>query len=155
MLYVTTAGTIKFSILSLYDRLFGSQKRFRLVLILIGVFVLMHTFVEIVVLLFQCKPVHGAWDVFIQSVCVNIPLAAIIMGSINVVVDFVVLFLPMPLVWNLNIQKKWKVQLVGIFLLGGLSVARLANPDVPSLMTMQCLHMQYLSNSDRWRTCES
>ena len=79
-----------------------------MILIAIGVSVLLHTFVEVFVVLFQCRPVHGVWDVFTQSVCINIPVAAIFMGSINVFVDSVVLLLPMAFVWSLQIYKKWK-----------------------------------------------
>ena len=63
---------------------------------------------------------NALWNPLVTGFCINVNLAAIIFGSINVVIDIVLLVLPIPLVWQLKIQMKWRLQLIGIFLLGGL-----------------------------------
>ena len=120
VLYVAGTAAAKFSILLLYRRLFGLYKKFLITLYVVGAITFCYSLVEILVIIFQCRPVNAAWNFNIEGTCVDLALGGIIVGSINVATDFVTLFLPMPLVWSLNIQMKWKVQLVGIFLLGGL-----------------------------------
>lgn len=68
----------------------------------------------------ECTPVHKAWDLDVEGSCVNILLAACIPASINVVSDVVTFLLPLPLIWNLHLERNRKVQLLGIFLLSGL-----------------------------------
>lgn len=111
---------VKFSILFLYKRLFGTNRHFRQLLWAIGGFVAAYSLVEILVLIFQCRPIDAAWNMTVHGTCVDIALGGIIVGIINVVVDFLILFLPIRMVWRLKLKKKWKFQLIGIFLLGGL-----------------------------------
>lgn len=111
---------MKFSFLCLYKRLFGADHRFKQILWGVGAFVAAYSLVEILVLIFQCRPISAVWDMHVHGTCVNIALGAVIVGSINVVVDFLVLLLPVRMVWQLKMKKKWKLQLIGIFLLGGL-----------------------------------
>ena len=120
VLYVASTAAAKFSILLLYRRLFGLYWKFLLALYAVGAVAFSYSLVTILVLIFQCRPINAAWNFSIEGNCVDLALGGIIVGSVNVATDFVILFLPMPLVWSLKIQNKWKVQLAGIFLLGGL-----------------------------------
>lgn len=120
VLYVACTAAAKFSILLLYGRLFGLYNKFRVALYVVGAITFCYSLVSILVIIFQCRPVNAAWNFNIKGECVNLVLGGIIVGSVNVAVDFVILFLPMPLVWSLDVQTKWKVQLACIFLLGGL-----------------------------------
>ena len=118
--YVLGTALVKFSILFLYKRLFGANKRFKNVLWGVGAFTGAYSFVEATIAIFQCRPVNAAWNMNVHGYCVNIALGAIIIGSINVAVDFVTLILPIHPVWKLKMKMKWKLQVIGIFLLGGL-----------------------------------
>lgn len=120
VLYVAGTAAAKFSILLLYRRLFGLFKKFLIALYVVAAVTFCYSLVEVLVIVFQCRPVNAAWNFSVQATCVDLALGGIIVGSVNVATDFVTLFLPMPMVWRLNIETKWKVQLVGIFLLGGL-----------------------------------
>ena len=44
----------------------------------------------------------------------NIPLAACIPGAVNTVSDFMTVILPIPLVWNIHLKRKSKIQVLGI-----------------------------------------
>jgi hypothetical protein len=44
----------------------------------------------------------------------------VVMGSLNVVTDIATLCLPMPLLWRLQISTERKLQLIGMFMVGGL-----------------------------------
>ena len=120
--YVVGTALVKFSFLYLYQRLFGSNHRFRQVLWACGAFVAAYSLVEVIVLIFQCRPVNALWDMHVKGTCVNLALGGVIIGIINVIMDFVTLVLPVRMVWTLRMKKKWKFQLIGIFLLGGLYV---------------------------------
>ena len=58
----------------------------------------------------------------VPGTCINLALAAIIVGAVNVAIDVVTLLLPAHAVWHLQLEKRWKIQIIGIFLLGGLWV---------------------------------
>ena len=118
VLYVAGTAAAKFSILLLYRRLFGLYRKFLIALYIIAAISFCYSLVEILVIIFACRPINAAWDVNVRGTCVDLALGGIIVGSVNVATDFVTLFLPMPMVWGLNIELKWKIQLVGIFLLG-------------------------------------
>lgn len=120
IVYVLGAALVKWAILLLYRRLFGSNRRFQYVLWSVGAFVSAYSLAEVLVIIFQCRPVDAAWNLSVTpSYCVNMSLGAIIVGALNAATDFLVLLLPIPVVLGLNLKTKWKLQLIGIFLLGG------------------------------------
>ena len=59
----------------------------------------------------------------VQGTCVNLALVGIVIGAVNVAIDVATLMLPVHAVWHLQIEKRWKIQIIGIFLLGGLWVS--------------------------------
>lgn len=63
--------------------------------------------------IFQCMPISYAWDIEMLSEgsCINLGLQTLISGIINVITDFVIVGMVIPLVWKLQIsrQKKWFV----------------------------------------------
>lgn len=69
---------------------------------------------------FQCHPINGAWDRSVEAKCMNVELWSLVIGIVNVCLDFGVLFLPIGMVWGVQMKLKWKLQVVGIFMLGGL-----------------------------------
>ena len=120
MLYCIGTSAFKFSALLLFRRIFGSVRHFDVVFWIITFVILANNIAEIFLSIFQCNPVHKAWDVEVPGSCVNILLAACIPGSINVITDLVVVLVPVPMIWNLHMDTIRKIQLVGIFLLSGL-----------------------------------
>lgn len=73
------------------------------------------------VTIFQCRPVGAAWDKRIQTYyCINAyPMYEGVLIS-DLLTDVIMLVLPMPLVWNLQLPKLHKLAILGIFTLGGL-----------------------------------
>ena len=55
-----------------------------------------------------------------QGTCLDLKALLLATAIINILTDIAVLVLPMPIVWNLKIQRSQKVAVSGIFLLGGL-----------------------------------
>ena len=83
-------------------------------------FTLLYSTAEFLVAILQCVPIRKVWEPTVAGFCVNGPLAAIIPGAINVATDFVIVLLPIPLIYKLHMQRRWKTQIIGIFLLSGL-----------------------------------
>lgn len=50
----------------------------------------------------------------------NVELWSLVIGIVNVCLDFGVLFLPISMVWGVQMKLKWKLQVLGMFMLGGL-----------------------------------
>ena len=120
VLYCIGTAAFKYSALLLFHRIFASVPRFTAFLWCFAFVILTNNIAEIFLSIFQCTPVHKAWDLNVQGSCVNILLAACITGSVNVISDVVTFLLPVPLIWNLHMEPNRKIQVVGIFLLSGL-----------------------------------
>lgn len=118
--YCLGAATFKFSVLCLYLRLFGSSRKFAILCWATGLVTFVYSLIAVLMTIFQCSPMRKQWDMTVSGHCLNTTVAAIIPGAINAGTDLVVVLLPIPFVWNLPMQKKWRIQIVGIFLLSGL-----------------------------------
>lgn len=62
-------------------------------------------------LLFTCRPIAYNWDPSIDGTCGNLKALEISSGVFNMLVDVWVVFLPLPVIWKLQMsrQKKWAV----------------------------------------------
>ena len=75
---------------------------------------------QMFITILACKPVRGYWDHSIHAKCTD-QLNQIIGAAIqNVVTDIVILCLPLPILWKLKMTMERKLQLTGLFALGGL-----------------------------------
>ena len=119
--YPPTIAAVKISTLLLFGRIFPDRK-LRRFLWAIGIFVSTYTAITTLTTIFQCRPIKGAWDPTLDADCIQIKLVYIVMGSMNVLTDFALLFAPLPQLWNLQIRRDTKIELIGIFSIGGLFV---------------------------------
>ena len=119
--YCPAIACVKFSVLLLYRRIFPNP-RFRIIIWSLGAFITCYSLVLLFGIIFQCKPIRGAWDPAIDAKCIDLGLIIVVTSALNVFTDVSTLCLPMPLLWRLNLPKERKIQLTGIFLLGGLYV---------------------------------
>ncbi|KAI4241099.1 MAG: hypothetical protein L6R40_004738 [Gallowayella cf. fulva] len=67
-------------------------------------------------------PVHSFWDLGVPGHCVNIDQFFIASGSVNVVLDFIIFILPIPLLWRLRTSLNQKLILTAIFTVAGFVV---------------------------------
>ena len=122
-LYPVTIGTIKISTLLLFARIFPSRN-FTRILWAVGLFISTYSTIMILLLIFQCKPIKGYWNSDPEADCISNAKVFIAMASLNTITDFLVLSLPLPLLWKLQMPRGMKLQVMGIFSVGGLSVAQ-------------------------------
>lgn len=92
-----------------------------------GTFVLSYSIGQAVLTVFQCNPIDALWEPAVQGKCINLHDVIIVFASLNIGTDILVLCLPLPQLWKLNMPSRRKYELMGIFFLGGLF-------DFPSLI---------------------
>ncbi len=119
--YSLTITIVKLSILLLYRRIFITQG-FQRTTIYVGLICLAWFFIAIFVDLFQCSPFKAAFDVELLFTDQCIDLQAFYWGitAANLALDVILLYLPLHMVWGLQLPKRHKIALSGIFMLGGL-----------------------------------
>ena len=122
VLYNPAIACVKFSVLLLYRRIFHS-KTFRLVLNGVGGLIFTYTCIAVITSIFQCRPVQAAWDMSItDAVCIKLNVEVVVFAILNAMTDLATMCLPMPLLWRLQMETGRKLQLMGLFLAGGLYV---------------------------------
>ena len=116
-------GKIKLSVLLFYDRIFGIAKpNFRYILLITGGLVIAYGVAGVLGTIFQCVPLSDLWKPPSNHapVCILFGRLVLTMGAVNIVTDIIILSLPIPLVWRLQVSKPRRWQLVIVFSLGGL-----------------------------------
>ncbi|MDI1490430.1 MAG: hypothetical protein OHK93_001633 [Ramalina farinacea] len=119
ILYFTCAMAIKTSLLLLYYRIFSVVTWFRH--LLLGAFVVcaLYFLIDAFVAIFECTPVAFYWNHTIEGGhCINQTAFYRWNGVANLLIDFGVLGLTMPMIWRLNLATRQKISLSLIFLLG-------------------------------------
>ncbi|KAJ6157843.1 hypothetical protein N7470_005435 [Penicillium chermesinum] len=131
---------VKLSILVLYRRIFLVQQRwFKVALWANGAYALGLGIASTLLFIFQCHPIDYYWTRYVSFYGEPIPGGACLAHTVqylgapqilSTVSDLVILFLPVPIIWNLTIQTARKVALSAVFLLGaftvGCGIARIA-----------------------------
>ena len=67
---------------------------------------------------FQCRPVKAAWRSLPAAHCFNYRAWLVGTNVPNIVIDFFILVLPIPLVWRLNLSVPRRASLNAVFLVG-------------------------------------
>lgn len=69
--------------------------------------------------IFPCKPISANWDVTItDGKCADKTKIYLATAGLNVITDILILALPIPMVWNLQMPRRRRIGLVGLFALG-------------------------------------
>jgi hypothetical protein len=72
----------------------------------------------ILMMAFGCSPIRKYWTPGIPGVCLNLEVMYLVGGIPNIVLDFLILLLPLPLLWKLKMPLNRKLLVVGVFVLG-------------------------------------
>ena len=119
--YATDITLVKCSILCLYLRIFGINRKFSMLCYGMIAFVVAWGVAVFFVTIFQCEPVRAAWDKNISGEhCLNLKHFLIGTNVPNIVADAGVIALPVPLVWKLQLSRMRRVGLVTVFLFAAL-----------------------------------
>ncbi|KAH6637888.1 hypothetical protein C7974DRAFT_451058 [Boeremia exigua] len=98
-----------------------------LVLWVIDGFLVLNVMFYIALFLFQflaCRPLAHAWNPLIPGTCVsNKMVVHIVSAAINTASDLIIVILPQPIIWRLELGRRRKWGLSAVFLLGTLACA--------------------------------
>ena len=121
-IYNTGISLVKISVLLFYSRVFRNVRSYRIALYVVGA-ILVGWWIAIDFLaLFTCVPVQRAWQSNVPGHCLDQQKTFLGASISNVVADFILLVLPVPMLWNLQVSRSRKFALVGVFVAGYLSV---------------------------------
>lgn len=124
----------KISILLLYLRIFAVHTWFRRIdHILIGS-VTAYMTAAVFAAVFQCTPVTRAWDKSITGTCISIEENWYANAGFAIATDVIILVLPVRLIVRLSLPTGDKIAVLGVFLIGGLSVKQ---------STLHCLDVNH------------
>ena len=119
-MWVLAVTTIRVAVILLYIHIFPSR-RFRL--ICVGVIGLNFFFLVSTILAecLICRPISSHWDLaMVGASCGNEQALALYTASLNLLQDVVVVFLPMPVLWSLQLAPHKEF---GVTLMFGVGVA--------------------------------
>ncbi|KAI3396868.1 hypothetical protein diail_11572 [Diaporthe ilicicola] len=116
--YVTTIVLIKHSILLMYIRIFPRERKLRITAYIVAAVVTAWGIALYFVFLFQCSPARKAWTPSVEGHCIEYNWIQIGNAVPNIMTDFLILCMPIPLVLKLHITVYQKFALSLTFSLG-------------------------------------
>lgn len=157
--WVTSTTLIKLSLLHFYravflNRAISSARSTILQYVAFGLYILIVSFWtgRVLLSLLMCRPIQKQWDFSLPGHCGNFTAQEISISTINMVLDFSIVLLPMPFLWNLQLPRKKKLAVNVTFSLG----IWLVPPICPQYLTgslfsanqiiLQHMHHQYRSS---------
>ncbi|KAL8854181.1 MAG: hypothetical protein Q9198_010935, partial [Flavoplaca austrocitrina] len=140
--WAITMAFIKISILLFYRRLFPSTattKTWRMCDLALIIFTVAVCLVSVFGSSFACTPVAHIWDpISTNGHCINLIGFARFTSITGLVTDILILTLPIPIVWNLQMEQSKKIAVTGVFLLGSF------------VCVASAIRFYYLEQIDRW-----
>ena len=124
----------KLSLLLFLYHVFRVDKRFRIVAWITGIVLLVWSIVTILMAIFACRPVSASWNLkqYMDPRTVCKPQAYEVLniyGFCNVVTDVLLIFMPVPLIWNMQTNRRKKIGVALVFATGSLYVSPILRRD--------------------------
>jgi hypothetical protein len=120
-IYAFANTTIKASLLVFFYYTFPTRF-FRITILTVGGFVTLWLLAMVFGTTFQCTPIDFAWNKSQTGHCINIATFFVTLGIINAVTDTIIVLMPLPLIWKLNLPKGRKIGICGIFALSSIVI---------------------------------
>lgn len=108
----------KLSVLMLYLRVFGINRPFRYTVFFVMTIWTMYIIADVLVITFECNPVQKAWDPLVPGHCINIINVGVAIGYFNLITDCMILILPIPMLWSLQLALRMKLAVLAMFMTG-------------------------------------
>jgi len=126
--YSPAIAMVKFSILLFYARIFTENTArlptliwFRRALYAMGAVTALWWVLCQSIVIFECSPIHYFWDHKpISGHCIDVQQFFTGQAIPNIITDAILLALPLPLIWRLQLPMVQKAGLSAVFLLGSL-----------------------------------
>ncbi|KAJ5771065.1 uncharacterized protein N7511_003116 [Penicillium nucicola] len=112
---------VKVSIVLLLRKLLGTVNWFRWAATGVIIFVIAWAITAVIGNTFQCWPVQYFWDQTIKGHCMDgQTIFFVIIGSLSTTENFVIVLLPLPVVWRLQMPLEEKIELTILFTAGSM-----------------------------------
>ncbi|KAI0854546.1 hypothetical protein F4860DRAFT_499150 [Xylaria cubensis] len=119
VLYAVVLACLKFSILSLYRTIFGTNRHFYILTWVVTAVVACWALQIIISTNLQCIPISVTWDPDQHGKCINYGAEALAAFIIDIITDLTILSIPIPLVKRLNTSRTNRRGLMIVFAAGG------------------------------------
>ncbi|KAG7136444.1 hypothetical protein HYQ45_005996 [Verticillium longisporum] len=133
--YVICLSLAKLSILCFFLRIFPNRV-FRIITYSVMIFIGMSTTVFVFLQIFQCSPIEYNWlgwkGTFGSFRCLNVNTLVYTAAGFSIAQDVIILVLPLPLLFGLNMSWRSKVGIVIMFSLGVF------------ILITSCIRLQYI-----------
>ncbi|KAL4970637.1 uncharacterized protein BDV14DRAFT_186423 [Aspergillus stella-maris] len=120
-LYTACITLIKLSILAFYARLFPIRPM-KVSVYIVGTSIVLWCFGVCLIGAVTCIPFRKLWMPELEGGCIDLAKFYYGLQVPNIVTDAVILFMPVRVVWGLNMPRVQRVLLLGIFMLGALTL---------------------------------
>ena len=118
LVYNTGLTVIRMSVLLTYVRIFRIVPVYRVVFWIVAFLIISWGIAIDVMAIFTCTPTHKEWDWTTPGHCLNYRKAFLRTAVTNIVIDFILLVLPMPMLWKLQKETSTKIALIVVFSAG-------------------------------------
>ena len=137
----------KLSILFLYFRLFAPNRRFRYFIYNGILWTALISTVTIIVACTLCVPRGGEAFATLKSArrCEKQKYWSVVQGVLTMILDFYILYLPIPIIWNLQMGQRRKIGVLSIFLTGFV-YDLLCDSKERLLIWSQCLYRKHVES---------
>jgi hypothetical protein len=124
-MYLALAPCIKISFLLFYDRVFGNNRTMKwFIWAGIGANAIFYIIIFFKAL-FLCNPIQASFNPAVHGHCGEKKTLPYVTGIWGFLSDFYIFFLPLPMIWGLNMKTERKLKLMLAFSVGLLYVASL------------------------------
>lgn len=142
--YYSTVALPKLAVLALYGRLW-TVNPYRTIILVLAAIITLTAVVSGIMCLNMCRPFKYNWDTTIPGgTCYNKQEFFLWASLPNILTDLVMLAMPIPIVYNLNVSMKVKLGLILTFATGILYVS--ASPVLTPNTKLTLHHLQRPSN---------
>ena len=134
--YNIAVALTKYSVILFYARVFNSkQNRAFRISLWVATFIVSGILIfSIVETIFQCTPIKKAWNSAVPGYCIDEQAAWFAHAGLSVGADVVILALPLPMLWGLNLKLPQKL-LVSVVFVCGYGLVLLSSPFLQNLLT--------------------
>ncbi|KAK8048152.1 PTH11-typeG-protein-coupled receptor [Apiospora phragmitis] len=132
--YKSCINLTKASILLLYLRIFGNVMWFRWFCIVLTTIIAIYCVASVTATIFQCTPVPRVYDRTLDGTCIDNGKFWFANSGFSIATDLIILCIPLPMVYFLQLPRAQKVALFVVFTLGVLA-------DLSSVVITSCLRI--------------
>ncbi|KAB8220660.1 hypothetical protein BDV33DRAFT_203301 [Aspergillus novoparasiticus] len=117
-LYSMSLLGFKVSLLASYLRIGGFVKVYRTIIIVAIVAVIVNQVIFTFLFIFPCRPIAMQWDPDLSGKCIDTLKSYYALAGTSLGFDIVIIALPLPVLWKLQLGKRQKVALCCVFAIG-------------------------------------